>query len=585
MSTEEIPSPLNPDLVDVADDNEDIKKMLIQFIKSSNSNRISDRLQNQRDLADLRSSINDLKEDNFKDEEFSPSQTPVPDRRQNNRRSSAMFFGSPSIAKTDPNIRSPIQVLQADIIYDKDRELKVSSLEGLQYLSKQVALLSSKYPNREIKVAHMVSYNLRPHVIAAWNSHCHKEYRITGVEPDEVMVEDWLALSNEAVHAILLESARPRTRELYSKELVIFLGKGIPQSPDINTDNFNKIFYVPLMKSLNDLLNLHDLLSEETSKHSNNSSKMPSITYGTRDSPGHIALWIISLGAQKEAVLQWLGKDELSKHKTLELAVRYVRSKLMEGRAQSEARQDLDSKLTPIKYEDIRRTQGESFQRQQYTPNSRQSSAPNSGRFHDSKSRTSFAALNLTNRVDESLYDHSDISRIPPSENENDDEDNDEDSQHDEDDSEPSPELSHTYPSTYDTVPTQNMPSFAAVHDTNTFRSAILFTFRGYCSELFVFGKCSKSDSTYTFDHSTAGQEKCIQSFFLLSKRELLAHGQLPLPIVHSNDTNIRKPAYNQSRIPKPRSGPFVQSRSYGSNSSNSGNSNASGTYVKSYNK
>ena len=64
-------------------------------------------------------------------------------------------------------------------------------MEGLQYLSKQVALLSSKYPNREIRVAHMVSYNLRPHVIAAWNSHSHKEYRITGVEPDEVMVEDW----------------------------------------------------------------------------------------------------------------------------------------------------------------------------------------------------------------------------------------------------------------------------------------------------------------------------------------------------------------------------------------------------------
>ena len=584
MSAEDIPSPLNTDHINVADDNEDIKNMLIQFIKSSNSNRISDRLQNQRDLADLRSSINDLKEDNIKEEEFSPTQTPVPDRRQNNRRSSAMFFGSPSITKSDPNIRSPIQVLQADIIYDKDRELKISSLEGLQYLSKQVSLLSSKYPNREIKVAHMVSYNLRPHVIAAWNSHCHKEYRITGVEPEEVMVEDWLALSNEAVHAILLESARPRTRELYSKELVIFLGKGIPQSPDINTENFNKIFYVPLMKSLNDLLNLHDLLSEETSKHSNNSLKMPSITHGTRDSPGHIALWIISLGAQKEAVLQWLGKDELSKHKNLELAVRYVRSKLMEGRAQSEARQDLDSKLTPIKYEDIRRTQGESFQRQQYNTNSRQSSAPNSGRFHDNKSRTSFAALNLTNRIDESLYDDADTNRIC-SEIEIDDGDDDKDSQHDEDDSEPSPELSRIYPPTYDTVATQNTPSFAAVSDTNTFRSAILFTFRGYCSELFVFGKCSKSDSSCTFDHSTAGQEKCIQSFSLLSKRELLAHGQLPLPIVHNNDATIRKPLYNQSRIPKPRSGPSVQSRSYGSNSSNFGNSNTSGSYVKGYNK
>ena len=165
-------------------------------------------------------------------------------------------------------------------------------------------------------------------------------------------------------------------------------------------------------------------------------------------------------------------------------------------------------------------------------------------------------------------------------------ESNDEDSQHDEDDSEPSPELSQIYPSTYDTVHTQNLPSFAAVYDANTFRSAILFTFRGYSSELFVVGKCSKSNSTCTFDHSAAGQEKCVQSFSLLSKRELLAHGQLPLPIVHNNDANIRKPAYNQSRISKPRSGPFVQSRSYGnSNSSNSGNNNTSGNYVKSYNK
>ena len=114
------------------------------------------------------------------------------------------------------------------------------------------------------------------------------------------MVEDWLSLSNEAVETILLESARPRTRELYSRELVIFLGKGIPQSPDINVENFSKIFYVPLMKSLNNLINLRDLLSEENSKYSNNKSKMPSELYGTKDSPGHVALWIISLGHQKK---------------------------------------------------------------------------------------------------------------------------------------------------------------------------------------------------------------------------------------------------------------------------------------------
>ena len=73
------------------------------------------------------------------------------------------------------------------------------------------------------------------------------------------------------------------------------------------------------MKSLNNLINLRDLLSEENSKHSNNKFKMPFKTYGTKESPGHIALWIISLGHQKDGVLQWLGKDELVNHKAVAL--------------------------------------------------------------------------------------------------------------------------------------------------------------------------------------------------------------------------------------------------------------------------
>jgi hypothetical protein len=78
---------------------------------------------------------------------------------------------------------------------------------------------------------------------------------------------------------ILLDAARPRTRELYSRDLVVFLSKGIPQSPPMSTDNFAKKFYVPLMKSLNDLIHLHDLLSEKTSKFSKNKAKMPELRY------------------------------------------------------------------------------------------------------------------------------------------------------------------------------------------------------------------------------------------------------------------------------------------------------------------
>jgi hypothetical protein len=221
----------------------------------------------------------------------------------------------------------------------------------------------------------MVSYNLRPHVLAAWNSHCYRESLITGVEPNKIMVEDWLSLSNTVVQEILVEAARPRTKELYSRELILFLGKGIPQSPAITTDNVSD-FYAPLMKSLTDLLNIYNLLSAEQSNLTNNMSKIPVPGYGTRDSPGQIALWLISLGSQKDSILQWLGKDELMKHKTLEPAVKFIRSRMMQGSAQSEARQDFNAKLTPIRYEDLRHTQGESNTRQQINFSNRQNSNP-----------------------------------------------------------------------------------------------------------------------------------------------------------------------------------------------------------------
>ena len=67
-----------------------------------------------------------------------------------------------------PSQQPRIQILQNDIVYEK--ELKVSSLEGLQYLAKQMQLLASKYPGRDIKMAHMVAYNLRPHVVAPSSS-------------------------------------------------------------------------------------------------------------------------------------------------------------------------------------------------------------------------------------------------------------------------------------------------------------------------------------------------------------------------------------------------------------------------------
>jgi hypothetical protein len=354
----------------------------------------------------------------------------------------------------------------------------------------------------------MVSYNLRPHVVASWNSHRYRESLITGLESNEVMVEDWLSLSNSEVQAILVEAARPRTKELYSKELILFLGKGIPQTPSINTDNFSSTFYAPLMKSLTDLHHLHDLMSEETSNHSTNKSKIPVAGYGTRDSPGQIALWLISLGTQKESILQWLSKDELVKHKTLEASVKFIRSRLMEGRAQSEARQDFDAKLTPIRYEDLRYTQGESHTRHQIsTPSRPPFTTP---RNNNQRQQSTFSSLELSTQQTSITSDNTntdeDIENDPAPTNITEDQE---------------------FPNDSNRVTTDDDFLLAISTDQHRSRAAVSATFRGYCSEAFVYGKCTRQNSGCTFDHSAAGQERCIQSFTLLAKRELQQHGQL----------------------------------------------------------
>ena len=433
------------------------------------------------------------------------SKASIPDRSKTTRRSTIFFGGStPMYNKPISDIMPQIQILQNDVVYQN--ELKVSSLAGLQHLSKQMQILASMYPGRDIKMSHMVSYNLRPHVVANWNSFCFKHTQLTEGEYEELMVEDWLSFSNETVQDILIEAARPRTRELYTKELILYLGKDIPQSPDINIDNFSKIFYSPLTRSLNDLFQIFTLLSEETSNLSNNAAKMPIETYGTKDCPGHISLWIISLGNQKEAMLQFLGKDELLKQKTLKSAFRFIRFKLMEARTQCEARQDFDSKLTPLRWNELRHTQGESHSRQQVPSATTQNKHPYDSTKTRFPSRATFSALSAPDSLDN-----------PQSVNTYDDDyadDQDEDT-YQPNSTDDTKDLFLTVPSTLNFIsPVGNKGA------------AIAATFRGYCSELFVLGKCTTSNCTN--DHSTASQERCIQSFNHLARRDLLAHGNLP---------------------------------------------------------
>jgi hypothetical protein len=526
----------------------DLRAMFSEFMKST----VEEKTRVSSEMAELRKAIATLPTGSPQ----SSMESPIPDRQSYTRRSS-MFFGSPTQPEYEPITRNQIQVLQADIIYDK--ELKVSSLEGLQYLAKQMQLYTSKYPGREVKTAHMVAHSLRPHVIAAWNTYLYKDNNITGTKHKEVMVEDWLSLSNTQVQAILLEAARPRTRELYSRDLVLFLGKGIPQTPAISVENFSQLFYAPLMKSLNDLLHLHDLLSADTSNHSNNQAKMPQSGYGTRDTPGQTQLWIISLGTQKDSILQWLGKDELCKHKVLENAVKFIRSKLMQARLHSEERQDFESKLTPVRYEDIRHTQGESHTRQQVNFTSKpQPKFPAKMPFlRDNRPYNSLSAIQA--EPQQSLSDTHDDLYLADTNS---------------DDDWPSDDIDYDDPSNDSSNDSSAQIQFTSIykappkyHDDNILtaiqsevkpRNAIANAFRGYCSELFVFGSCSRRDTNCILDHSSAGQERCIMSFSLLAKRELHQHDQLPpfltpaKPERSSTFQSSFPSARQDSRIPKP---------------------------------
>ena len=39
---------------------------------------------------------------------------------------------------------------------------------------------------------HMISFNLRPAILSAFNSYRYNASQLTGNDPEEIMIEDWL---------------------------------------------------------------------------------------------------------------------------------------------------------------------------------------------------------------------------------------------------------------------------------------------------------------------------------------------------------------------------------------------------------
>ena len=188
----------------------------------------------------------------------------------------------------------------------------------------------------------------------------------------------------------------------------------------------------------------------------------------------------------------------------------------MEARAQSEARQDLDSKLTPIRYDDIRQTAGESHVRHQINVPARHTSDHGNPSINKHQFRPSFSALDC-----QPVPEFQPDCISPSTANQDTEEYNDYTD-------DPIEFIDENLDSALDHLDDQNDTPDCTLTNLDTTRNAIASTFRGFCCEQFVFGKCMKKESTCNFDHSTKGHELCQQSFLLLAKRNLNEHANLP---------------------------------------------------------
>ena len=222
----------------------------------------------------------------------------------------------------------------------------------------------------------------------------------------------------------------------------------------------------------------------------------------------------------------------------------------MEGRQHSELRQDFDAKLTPIRYDDLRSTQGESCTRQQTPPSVRQSFPPNDSSRFRQQSQSSHDPAKYRQHLSRSTLNNLDFPTADP---DFDDLTSFIDDYYD--------DMTHMYANaSEDPIPTTTVPAhvdnisndhsndgnlcaLASTDTRNHVRQAIASTYQRYFSELFVLGTCPRKQSGCPFDHSAAALERCIRSFTLLSKRELHLHGQLP-----PWSQNIKDPATHTRR-------------------------------------
>ena len=147
---------------------------------------------------------------------------------------------------------------------------------------------------------------------------------------------------------------------------------------------------------------------------------------------------------------------------------------------ESEVKHVLDSRLTPVKYDDLHR--GESFTRQQtdFVPRRHQHASP-------SPFRTDRNQPTRYQPTKPSLAAH---HTYPNNSYQDDEDDNCSTYEHSEDNEE---DLSVAYVDTQGNPPDSTDPEYQTRYEPTLFsmgdvRSAIFSTYRGYCSELFVFG-------------------------------------------------------------------------------------------------
>jgi hypothetical protein len=470
----------------------------------------------------------------------------------------------------DKQFGTPLHV-QAPIDYGA-WQFKARTFNQLFTFIERKHELRHKYPTSRLNIRLLVAAEIRQDVIGNWNlaklSYDSELYPKRKTK--QFKLNEWFILSDDITHSMLVEYCRPTSNNKFQQGVLQFCSYNIPQGNVVNVENFAKEYALHLTNSLSKLEFIYQNFYRDISGIYFDDRKdsygarcleiIPPEGFGTKDNRGLLYLWFQATGKHNQALLGLCeGFDIMKKFKKFSDGIRHINRCFMELTVQSHAYTRTIDKMSPIvtfqpKFNYDAKDSSNVYKSPSPAASNYNSSARTGFKpgflLNKSNSSEAHGAKKLSNLDAIDQYDDDDADfnrqvgfRVPSVEFVPEFEiDCDHDLEYDTERivMTPMPEQDASYGNEYIAMlnteyasELAKVPALNAViaglqsnHSASPRESSMASIFRGYCAKKFITGRCG--DDGCKFSHDAAGQELCIQSFYLLSKRQLDEHKKLP---------------------------------------------------------